>query len=469
MAKQRTQKRASASVAVAYPHAHEVSARFHKSMYALLVYDSKNRRRLVDGGWLPVSSGANVTNARNEIVEAFLKTGIEWLWFIDTDMTFEPNVLDRLVAVADKKERPIVGALCFKWKDGKTAVPTIYGINENNQVVEFFDYQPNTLVPCMTGAGCVLIHRSVLLKMAEEFPKPYQWFREEAYNGMPIGEDITFCLRAIALGFDVFVDTSIQVGHEKPIVIDASVHQAQGAGRLQVQNLPNTVVIPVKNNKHLTVALVNELQSQGGYAEIVVIDNGSTDGTAEVLEGVTVLNGVGLGIHEMWNLGLEHLLQAYGPSQNITFLNNDVAIGEQFLTRLGAALRLVDDLVVVCPNYDKRNMAYPLQEVDQICAGKYDGTGGLAGFAMCIRGEFFADGYRFPEQFKWWYGDNDLLLTIKAANKKAAIARDVSCEHLDGGSLTTKAEDQAAFNEAVEKDREAFLAKWKVQTVGAEQ
>lgn len=233
MAKRTTPKRTSATVAVAYPHAHEVSARWHKSMHALLVYDAKTNRRLIDGGWLPVSAGANVTNARNEIVAAFLETGIDWLWFIDTDMVFPPDVLERLLKTADKRERPIVGALCFKWRNGREAVPTIYTINEENRIVENLGYPPDAVVPCLTGAGCILIHKSVLQKVGVEFPKPYQWFREDAYHGMPISEDLTFCLRAISQGFPVHVDTSIVVGHEKPVIIDHNVHAAQMAVRIR--------------------------------------------------------------------------------------------------------------------------------------------------------------------------------------------------------------------------------------------
>lgn len=221
-------KKSQQKVVLAHPHGHEVSARFYKSIYALLVWDAKHNNRLVNGGWLPNSSGANVTNARNEIVDAFLTMqGFDWLWFVDTDMVFEPDTLDRMLQTADKNERPIVGALCFKWKDGRQAVPTIYGFNDDNKIVEFYGYQTDALVNAMTGTGCLLIHKSVLTKMATQHAKPYQWFREEAYDGMPIGEDITFCLRALQLGFPIVVDTSISVGHEKPIVIDAAVFQAQ--------------------------------------------------------------------------------------------------------------------------------------------------------------------------------------------------------------------------------------------------
>jgi hypothetical protein len=71
-----------------------------------------------------------------------------------------------------------------------------------------------------TGAACLFIHRSVFERMAEEFEKPWQWFQETTLNGNTVGEDMTFCLRARALGFPILVDTSIQFGHVKPRIID---------------------------------------------------------------------------------------------------------------------------------------------------------------------------------------------------------------------------------------------------------
>src|SRR5206468_643087 len=108
-------------------------------------HDAKNYQRVVNGGGhLANSSGANITNARNEVVDAFLdQHDADWLWFIDTDMTFDPDILDRLVKAAHPEKRPIVGALCFSLKDGTRAVPTIYQIRDDNRLGRVFDYPRN--------------------------------------------------------------------------------------------------------------------------------------------------------------------------------------------------------------------------------------------------------------------------------------------------------------------------------------
>jgi hypothetical protein len=78
-----------------------------------------------------------------------------------------------------------------------------------------------------TGAACLLIHKSVLEQMRDfEHPRgkrgfndAYPWFQETEHNGEPVGEDITFCWRAIQLGFPVYVNTAVQLGHVKDRVL----------------------------------------------------------------------------------------------------------------------------------------------------------------------------------------------------------------------------------------------------------
>lgn len=87
---------------------------FSRSLVALQGYDLRGAD-LPDGSkiggngrfayHLPIESGANIVTARNRIVRVFLEnTDAEWLWMVDSDMTFEMDTLDRLLEVADKTE-----------------------------------------------------------------------------------------------------------------------------------------------------------------------------------------------------------------------------------------------------------------------------------------------------------------------------------------------------------------------------
>ena len=139
-------------------------------------------------------------------------------------------------------------------------------------------------------------------------------------------------------------------------------------------NIPY-VAIPVKDNFHYTQSLVNSLIEQGEIspAQIHVYDNGSVDETKAEMDllGVTVIDASGWSFHRMWNHAL-----ASGNGLPVAILNNDIAIGPNFISSMASALEADESLAVVCPNYDDR--AGEMNYVADIQAGRMDGTGGIA-------------------------------------------------------------------------------------------
>src|SRR5207237_1347913 len=119
-----------------------------------------------------------------------------------------------------------------------------------------------------------------------------------------------------------------------------------------------------------------------------------------------------------------------------------------------------------CPNYDGR-AGEPLERLQGICANRYDGTGGLAGFALMVKGELFRAGYRFPEDAMWWYGDNDLTLTIDKHNGWYAMVTTVEVEHLDGGGQTGEGWADYGNTPQGKADLEAFQRRWPDVTLRA--
>ena len=261
-------------------------------------------------------------------------------------------------------------------------------------------------------------------------------------------------LRAAAAGYPTTVDTTIEVGHVKRTEITRATYERQPIASAA---LPTFVVVPVRSKHHLTDALIGQLLDQGDADAIFVMDNGAdTDPYCHDHPAVHVIPAAGHNIHRMWNDGVA-AATAGAPRCNIAILNNDLAIGPGFLAGLARELRLVDRCLAVSPNYDARP-GTGFQPVSGICANRYDGTGGLAGFAFMIPGEMFAAGFPpFDETLAWWYGDNDFVLQVEAHGGVYGIARDVTCEHIDGGSQTARDVDLTA---RIAADRATFQAKW---------
>jgi hypothetical protein len=121
-------------------------------------------------------------------------------------------------------------------------------------------------------------------------------------------------------------------------------------------------------------------------------------------------------------------------------------------------LRAEHDLLALSPNYDGRQIT-GLVDCTEICADRYDGTGGAPGFAFAVKSELFSTGFVFPEDAMWWFGDNHLLTTILQGGGRWAITPDVTVEHVGGGGQTG---DWAAYTQTEQYgiDRRAFVSRW---------
>lgn len=211
-------------VVLSYLHPHDISYSFHGSLIQLIGWDIGNNRRIDHWNAIQCGSGGLVT-ARNKAVSDFLAGDGDWLLVIDADMGFEPDSLDRLLAVADAQERPIVGGLCFAQKE--VSPDSTYGFRCEPRVTIFdwvslaegepkrfvgrSHYPVNTVVQCAaTGMAFVLVHRSVLERVGGA------WFdRIKGSDGELLGEDISFFLRVGSLGVPVFVHTGVKTTHMK--------------------------------------------------------------------------------------------------------------------------------------------------------------------------------------------------------------------------------------------------------------
>jgi hypothetical protein len=183
-------------------------------------------RRGVKGLYVPLN--------RNAVVEHFLKGDSEWLWFLDTDVSFAPDLIDYLLAVADPEKRPIVAAIYFVQLPGAPANTwwPAWHPAEDAPVPDRIDlgslYELGHV-----GMGCTLIHRTVLERMREKYDAdPWHWFSHDIAEGPDglerAGEDVTFCRRARAAGFSVW-GLALPVDHHKTVPITWDTYRASQA------------------------------------------------------------------------------------------------------------------------------------------------------------------------------------------------------------------------------------------------
>ena len=232
------------TVVVGFLHpADSINPKFRKSLTEVYLRDAYTTQRIL--GEFDYTSGPNIAAGRCAIVTLFLNHPAkpDWLWMVDSDMTFDDDILDRLEKAADPVERPIVGALCFGVRPVKVdgveqfdelgagpleLFPTIYMLDRDGNMWHYMTYPRDELVQVhSTGAACVLVHRSVLADERWQLDHPLPWFRESVHHGQLCSEDHFFMVNAGAMGYPIFVDTSVKTGHVKSFVAGERLFLAQ--------------------------------------------------------------------------------------------------------------------------------------------------------------------------------------------------------------------------------------------------
>lgn len=232
---------------IGYVHPGEVAGAFCSSLTGVLMHDVAHHERIVRrGAVIDLQSGPRVAEARSQVIDIYAEKYAQhapWLLFIDTDMVFEPDAVERLLAEADPREAPIVGGLCFAGSYATRLFPTLYRLTDTQgRMDRINDYPEGMCQVDATGAAFLLVHRDVLSTMQTKYGRlkngkrnRYPWFVEGilAPDGMAYGEDIAFCLRARELGIPIHVNTTVKVGHMKTHVLTEDMYQAQQAALLE--------------------------------------------------------------------------------------------------------------------------------------------------------------------------------------------------------------------------------------------
>jgi len=186
------------------------------------------------------------------------------------------------------------------------------------------------------------------------------------------------------------------------------------------------VVIPTKDNYAGLLHVLFRLLEDPKVNKIYVI----CDGDESFLTNwtlfernpkvVKILNRLEFNIHTAWNIGID--LSETG--NHVLFLNDDVQIASDTVSKLVAELDRNPEIGLICPKYAKQDVD---MEVFDTCRGRYDGTGGMAGFAMMLASDL--TGYRFPEYLRLWYGDDHLVDHVRSLGRKCVITTATRCHH----------------------------------------
>ncbi|MBQ1779298.1 MAG: hypothetical protein IIZ93_14180 [Acidaminococcaceae bacterium] len=174
---------------------------------------------------LPNTALANIRStliytARNIIAENAVKEGFDRVLWLDSDMLLPEDLMIRLAADMDEG-RELVTGLYFSRVE--PMVPCIqsrleWELNPDGWVKTgadiYYDYPKDQVFEIAgCGFGAVMTSTALLKRMCEKYGHPF-------FPLMGMGEDTSFCWRAIKEGEKLYCDSRLSCGHIGQDVFD---------------------------------------------------------------------------------------------------------------------------------------------------------------------------------------------------------------------------------------------------------
>lgn len=156
-----------------------------------------------------------IYDSRNQICADAIEAGADRILWIDSDMRFDPDAMERLSADMDETGAEYVSGIFFGRSE--KCPPVIYRSIEPPEFqangmpkgrIDNFDPYPKDSLFDVAGSGfgfamtSVDLIRRVWDKYGPPF-SPYSW----------CGEDLSFCYRVRRMGVKMLCDSRVKVGH----------------------------------------------------------------------------------------------------------------------------------------------------------------------------------------------------------------------------------------------------------------
>ncbi len=233
-----------------------------------------------------------------------------------------------------------------------------------------------------------------------------------------------------------------------------------------------SIVIPAFNQLFFTRICLSALEREQGSAEVIIVDNGSTDGTPELLASWAAGGTNRRVVRHPENLGFARACNAgagVSTSPVLIFLNNDTFVLDRWQS--GLLRPLVDPSVSITGS----RLLYPDGRI-QHAGLAFDATGphhaflglpgdaasvlderdsqAVTGASMAIRRNAFEQVGGFDEGFLNSFEDVDLCLKVREMGGRIVYAPDSVAYHFEGAT-------EARHAPVDVRNHEKFLERWR--------
>ena len=154
--------------------------------------------------------GSLIYTSRNELAKKSVEIGADYVFWLDSDMVFKPDVLTQMFKTLEENDLDILTGLYFRRVHPYS--PVLFDkleIDENNGChwTDFKEIPKEDLFEVGgCGFGCVLMKTEVFFSVMAKFGNMFSPLGN-------VGEDLSFCWRRRECGYKVWCDQTIPLGH----------------------------------------------------------------------------------------------------------------------------------------------------------------------------------------------------------------------------------------------------------------
>lgn len=170
-------------------------------------------------------------DARDELSQNAIDMGFDRVLWLDSDMSFEPDLMERLSADLDEGAEMVSG-LYFTRKG--PVRPVIFKECEIRRLEDgrllpvneyYMDYPKDSVFEISAcGFGCCMMTVDLLKRVREKLGMPFS-------PAAGFGEDLSFCLRAKNVSGKILCDSRVKAKHVGYRLIGEEIYQALREGQ----------------------------------------------------------------------------------------------------------------------------------------------------------------------------------------------------------------------------------------------
>lgn len=200
----------SRKVLIAVPCMDMVAAQFAHSLATLQKGDNECTISMI--------LGSLIYESRNKFAKQAYTIDADYILWLDSDMTFPPDTLLRLIKDAEAGADVVTG---LYFRRAAPYTPVLFKEHTGQIWTDYNDYkdkgdEPFPVAGC--GFGCVLTSKTVMIDVIlNSQGRPF-----DPKDGQ--GEDLAFCDRATSLGYKIVCDPTIKCGHVGHVLVDEAVY-----------------------------------------------------------------------------------------------------------------------------------------------------------------------------------------------------------------------------------------------------